>query len=104
MGNQEQGIIPIDVELIRRLKNDGHYKEAMALIKAHQESLKKNREQLRSEIRNRMARVENHIIKKLGLCTDCGGEIDTKFRKCRACLDRRKIYARKYKLMKEAHE
>ena len=55
-------LVVVDCDLIRRLKNEGRYEEAYALLRAHQKSIRNNFANFKYEthlIYNKIYRVKN---------------------------------------------
>lgn len=99
--------IVLDIDLVRELKNTGHYKEALRLIDAHQKNLKKNREKLKKELKYRVLQARNTALYRQGICITCGKKPVREGNKyfCLECHERRKKTQREhYHKKKEAQK
>lgn len=68
---QKEGIIPIDYELIRTLKFQKRFTEAWELITAHQNSLLKNKNQEKKELKGQEAKIRRQKLLHQNRCVYC---------------------------------
>ena len=94
-------LVNIDIDLVRELKRNGNYPEAMKLIKAHHENIKKNKAQERKEIKKLQYKVNVLRKKRLNVCISCGNSKELEREDKRICgLCQKKKYEYKKKLKK----
>lgn len=87
---------PINVDMVRDLKNAGMVKEARKLIELQQKSVLKAKKEALTEIIRKDAKIRRAKWRKQGLCTLCGGlkPIRKNKTKCTNCAERDKAYKR----------
>jgi len=76
----------ITIDLINRMKRDGRWDEASALIKAHHEHMRRNRSTDKIFTKKLFQKVEVIVCHNKGICTNCKKRpvIKNKFR-CQIC-------------------
>lgn len=91
-------VINIDVDLVRELKRQGKFYEASRLIRAHQESLKKNKDQDKKEIDSLYGKISYHKRKVNGICGTCGVRPARENKtKCESCNEAASKYNKYYR-------
>lgn len=93
----EKELMVINVDTVRELRRRGFGSDAMKMISAHQNQLKKSFDYIRKS--DNLYRAKINKIKNIskGLC-NCGRELDNnlKFIHCEICRKRRREYNKKY--------
>lgn len=74
MPEDETQIVPVDIDLIKRLRFEGRNIEANDMVRAYQENMKKNWKGVRRQMSTMTNKIRVHKLKVKNLCTWCGEE------------------------------